>query len=426
MIDYIDLKYVPKKSDLVCIFKVKPAGVSLQEAARAIAGESSIGTWTEIGTIKPSIVKRLKPSVFEMSKEIIKVAYPIALFEPGNMPGILSSVAGNIFGMSVIESLRIEDISFPAEVLRHYKGPAFGIAGIRKLMKVPKRPLVGTIIKPKVGLDEQGHSKVAYNAWIGGCDFVKDDENLTSQNFNRFDKRVKETLRMRDKAEELTGERKMYFANVTAETKEMIRRARLVKGLGGEYIMVDVLTIGWSGLQTLVNEDLGLVIHGHRAGHAAITRNKNHGISMLVIAKICRILGIDQLHIGSILGKMESGKREVLEIEEEIEEPHIVKRIKDEVLSQDWPHIKPSLAVASGGLYPALLPRLIDYFGNDVVIQAGGGIHGHPDGTVSGAKAMRQAIDASIAKVPLKEYARSHKELSRALERWPLGKKYAY
>ena len=124
------------------------------------------------------------------------------------------------------------------------------------------RPLVGTIVKPKLGLNEKEHAGVAYDAWVGGLDIVKDDENLSSQSFNRFEKRVRATLRMRDRAEKETGERKMYMPNITAETGDMLGRAEFVKENGGEYAMVDIITIGWSGLQTVRNrnEELGLVL----------------------------------------------------------------------------------------------------------------------------------------------------------------------
>ncbi len=134
------------------------------------------------------IAERLKPNIFSLSKKrkTIKIAYPVELFEAGNMPCILSSIAGNIFGMKAVKNLRLEDISFPEKIVKSFKGPKFGINGVRKVLKVRKRPLVGTIIKPKVGLNPDKHAKVAYEAWVGGCDIVKDDENLTNQKFNPF------------------------------------------------------------------------------------------------------------------------------------------------------------------------------------------------------------------------------------------------
>jgi ribulose-bisphosphate carboxylase large chain len=245
---------------------------------------------------------------------------------------------------------------------------------------------------------------VAYEAWSGGCDIVKDDENLSSQKFNPFEERLAQTLESRDKAQQETGERKVYMVNITAETDIMLKRAEAVIAQGGEYVMVDILTCGWSALQTLRDQNYKLVIHAHRAGHAAFTKNQLHGIAMRPIATVARIIGVDQLHVGTVVGKMSETKAEVLENIDACKTP--------------MGKLKPVLPVASGGLYPRLVPALLETFGNDVVIQAGGGIHGHPGGTVAGAKAMRQAVDAVSKGKTLEEYAKSHKELKISLEHW--------
>jgi len=413
---YVDLKYKPNKDDLICEFRVEPSkGISIKNAAEHIAAESSIGTWVKL-KLSPRI-RKLGAKVFEIKNDCVKIAYPIDLFEPGNMPQILSSISGNIFGMKVVNNLRLEDVHWPYDIVKSFKGPLFGIQGIRKLLKIPKRPLCGSIIKPKLGLDEKEHAKVAYEAWVGGIDIIKDDENLSNQKFNNFAKRVIETLKMRDKAEKETGERKVYMPNITAESDAMLERANFVKEAGGEYVMVDIITTGWSALQTLrnANEDLKLVLHAHRAGHAAFTRKK-HGISMVVIADIARLIGLDQIHIGTIIGKMEGPKEEVLTTEEEIE-GKIIKE-HNHVLAEDWHHIKPVFAVCSGGLHPEMIPYLVNTLGNDIIMQFGGGMHGHKMGTRAGAKAVRQAIDATMKNISLKDYASKNKELKIALDEW--------
>jgi ribulose-bisphosphate carboxylase large chain len=236
--------------------------------------------------------------------------------------------------------------------------------------------------------------------------------------FNRFEKRVVETLKLRDRAEKETGDRKMYMPNVTAESKEMIRRAKFVRDNGGEYAMVDIVTAGWAGLQTLrdANEDLKLVLHAHRAGHAAFTRNPKHGISMLVVAEASRLIGVDQIHIGTVVGKMHGKKQDVMDIGEEIE--HRIVKEHGHVLGDDWGNIKPVFAVCSGGLHPGHLPKLVRYLGTDIIAQFGGGCHGHPEGTKAGAAAIRQAIDACILGIDLKEYAKTNYELREALKKW--------
>jgi ribulose-bisphosphate carboxylase large chain len=402
-LDFVNLEYKPKDSDVICTFRVESKGVSIKEAAGAVAAESSVGTWTELTTAK-SYVEKLAAHAFSIEGNSIRIAYPIGLFEPGNMPNMLSSVAGNIFGLKAIRNLRLQDIDFPEEIISSFKGPKFGVKGVRRLLKVYDRPLVGTIIKPKLGLKTSDHAQVAYDAWVGGCDIVKDDENLSSQAFNGFEGRVTKALERRDEAETETGEKKVYMVNITAETKEMLKRAKYVLDSGGEYVMVDILTCGFAALQTLREQDLNLVIHAHRAGHAAFTKNPKHGLSMKVIAKVARIIGVDQLHVGTVVGKMSETRGEVIE--------------NCEALKVNIGDVKPVLPVASGGLHPRLVPALIRIFGIDFVIQAGGGIHGHPDGTIAGAKAMRQAVDAALKHVALEKYAKDHEELKIALQTW--------
>jgi len=369
---------------ILCDFYLEPNRAGIRKVAEAVAAESSTGTWTRVATEKP-YMKKLAAKVVSIKKKgragNIRIAYPLELFEHGNVPQLLSSVAGNIFGMKAVRKLRLNDITLPKGYVKSFKGPKFGTDGVRKLLGVKKRPLLGTIIKPKLGLRTRDHAKVAYDAWLGGCDIVKDDENLSSQKFNPFQRRIKETLRMRNKAEKETGEKKIYMPNITAETNEMINRAKFVKRCGCEYIMIDILTCGWSSLQTLRNTDLGLVIHAHRAGHAAFTRGR-HGISMLIVAKLARLIGVDQLHIGTAaVGKM-------------TQEDDAVRL--ENALRKKWFGLKTVFPVASGGIHAELVPQLIKKMGKDIIIQAGGGVHGHPKGTIAGAKAMRTAIESNL------------------------------
>ncbi len=413
--EFINLKYKPKRSDLICLFRIEPNKISLKEAAATVALESSIGTWSELSTEK-DYMKKLAAKVFSIKGQAVKIAYPVGLFEKGNAPNILSSIAGNIFGMKAVKNLRLEDIKIPKEILNSFKGPKYGIKGIRKMMKIKTRPLLGTIIKPKLGLKTRDHARVAYDAWINGIDVTKDDENLSSQSFNKFEQRLARTLEKANQAEEQTGEKKAYLINVTAETKEMMQRAQLVEDLGGKYVMIDMVTTGFSALQTLRQADFKLAIHAHRAMHAAFTRNEKHGISMMVLADMARLIGVDQLHIGTAVGKLEGDLELVSQLNEEIERK-IVKETKMR-LAQDWGKIKSVLSVSSGGLHPGHIPFLVKNLGNDLVLQFGGGLHGHKLGTGAGARAIRQALDATMRKIPLKEHAKDHSELRIALEQW--------
>jgi len=412
-LEFINLKYKPK-NDLLCLFKVSPNKISIEKAANTVALESSVGTWTKIN--EQDYVEKLKAKVYSIKGNWIKIAYPQDLFEKDNVPNILSSIAGNIFGMKAVKAIRLQDVSFPKSILKSFSGPKYGINGIRKMMRVKSRPLIGTIIKPKLGLNTEHHAQSAYESWVGGCDIVKDDENLASQKFNEFEKRLVKTLEMADKAEKETGEKKAYLVNVTAETKEMIKRAQLVEKQGGKYVMIDILTAGWAALQTLRESNFKMAIHAHRAMHAAFDRNPEHGISMMVIADFARLIGVDQIHIGTGIGKLEGKIKEIQEIEEEIEEK-TVKATKKR-LAQKWGKIKSVLGVSSGGLHPGHIPFLVNHLGKDLVIQMGGGIHGNRLGTKAGAIAARQAVDAVMKNISLKEYVKTHVELEEALNQW--------
>ncbi|MFH1787333.1 MAG: type III ribulose-bisphosphate carboxylase [archaeon] len=412
--EFIDLKYRPK-NDLVCLFKIIPNRISIEKAANTVALESSVGTWTKIKS--RDYVERLRAKVYSIKKNgWVKIAYPQELFESDNVPNILSSIAGNIFGMKAVKAIRLEDVSFPKAILKSFKGPKYGVDGIREIMKIKSRPLIGTIIKPKLGLNTKHHAQSAYESWSGGCDIVKDDENLASQKFNEFRERIARTLEKAYQAEEETGERKAYLINVTAETKEMIKRAQLAEDLGCRYVMIDIITAGWAALQTLREANFKLIIHAHRAMHAAFDRNPDHGMSMMVIADFARLIGVDQIHIGTGIGKLEGKIKDIQEIEDDISKRNVKQTQKR--LAQNWLKLKPVMPVSSGGLYPGHVPFLIKHLGKDLVIQAGGGVHGHPFGTKSGAIAMRQAVEAVLRKKSLKDYSGTHVELEEALNQW--------
>jgi ribulose-bisphosphate carboxylase large chain len=403
--DFVDMDYEPSEDEIICHFKVIPSGISIEEAAGRVASESSVGTWTTLAKL-PDGIRDLMAKVFRIDGKMISVAYKTDLFEKGNLPQFLSSVAGNIFGMRAIDGLRFEDFEIPESFAKSFRGPQFGINGVRKILKVKDRPITATVPKPKVGFNADEYSNIAYEAWVGGIDLVKDDENLTSQPFIPFEKRLEKVMKARDEAEKETGEVKSYLINITAETQEMVRRAELVRDYGNEFVMVDILTTGFAALQTIrdVCEELGLAIHAHRAMHAAFSRNPEHGISLAVLSKLARIAGVDNMHVGTGVGKMAGAREEVIRL--------------SEICRKEWYHFKRVFPVSSGGLHPGLVPDVIDFFGVDVIIQAGGGVHGHPGGTRAGAAALRQAIDASIKGIPIEEYSEGKIELKNALEKW--------
>ncbi|HLC36555.1 MAG TPA: type III ribulose-bisphosphate carboxylase [archaeon] len=418
-LDFVDNNYKPSKTDLVCLFYFEPAkGISKEEAIGRIASESSTGTWTTLFKLPPRM-KKLQATGFEVNGNYVKVAYPLDLWEKGNAPQLLSGIAGNIFGMKALNNLRLIDVSFPKEYLNAFKGPKHGTKGLRKLFKVNKRPLTGAVPKPKIGFSAAEHADIAFQTWTGGFDLTKDDENLTSTKFNNFNKRVELMTRLRDKAEKETGEVKDALLNITGETNEMIKRAKLLHDNGWKYAMIDVVVAGTASVQTLRNVlgDYGMAIHAHRAMHASFDRNPKHGVSMQFLAKLMRIIGVDQIHSGTAVGKLVGDKKEVLSIAETLRETK-VKESKGFLLNQEWHSIKPAFPVSSGGLHPGLVPDVMNLFGNEFVLLVSGGIHGHPKGTKAGAIATMQAIEATLDKITLEEKAKTSTELKQALEKW--------
>ena len=417
--DFVDTGYEPAKDELRALFYFEPAlGVSREEAAGRIASESSTGTWTTLYSL-PERMKDLQATVYEIDGHYAMISYPLDLWEEGNAAQLQSGIAGNIFGMKALKNLRLIDASLPREYLGGFRGPHFGMEGIREMMKVEGRPLTGAVPKPKVGFSAREHAQAGFETWMGGFDFVKDDENLTSMAFNRFGDRVFEMTRMRDKAEQETGEVKSAFLNITADMATMQERARLLADHGWNYAMIDVVVAGTSAVATMRDycSDLGLAIHAHRAMHAAFTRNRKHGISMQFLAKIMRLIGVSQIHTGTAVGKLTGSKKEVALLADVLREQK-VKAVPRVLLDQDWGKIRSAFPVSSGGLHPGLVPDVLDIYGTELVLLVSGGIHGHPQGTRAGAVATIQAIEAWNDGMPLDEKARSSPELARALEKW--------
>ncbi|MEW6721836.1 MAG: type III ribulose-bisphosphate carboxylase [Candidatus Micrarchaeota archaeon] len=417
--EFVDYSYEPAKDDLVVLFYFEPdAGISVKEAIGRIASESSTGTWTTLFKL-PARMKKLQATAFHVEGNYVKVAYPIGLWEEGNAPQLLSGIAGNIFGMKAIKNLRLVDASLPPAYIRHFKGPHHGISSIRKMMKVPKRPLTGAVPKPKIGFSAAEHAQIGYETWMGGFDFVKDDENLTSTSFNRFSERVKLMTKLREKAERETGDVKDAYINITAETDEMKKRADMLADNGWKYCMIDVVVSGTSAVMTLRDHcaDLGLAIHAHRAMHAAFDRNPKHGMTMQFLAKMMRLIGVTQIHSGTAVGKLVGDKREVTAIADTLREKK-THALKGHLLEQDWRHIKGAFPVSSGGLHPGLVPDVMKIYGNDLVLLVSGGIHGHPKGTRRGAMAAMAAIDAAMEGMTLQEKAKDSAPLAEALVKW--------
>jgi len=378
-----------------------------EEAARWIVEEETTGTWTGI-TTRTEYVRRLDGEVLEVTPRgdgyVTRIRYPAEIFEPGNVPQYLSVVAGNLFGLKRLQSVRLLDAEFP-ESLIPFHGPRFGIRGIRGLIGTRDRPHIGTIIKPKVGLSPKDTASVAAQAALGGVDLIKDDETLTDQAFCPLRERVPLVMQGLEAVKEETGRQVLYAVNITARADQIVARAEKAVELGANMVMIDVITAGFTALQVLSESPkIRVPIHVHRTMHAAMTRSPVHGIAMRPFARLVRWLGGDQLHTGTVSGKMSHDQEEV--------------QGDNRVLTGPCLGLKRTFPVASGGLQPGNVHRELEVLGNDIVLQAGGGIHGHPDGTAAGARAMRQAVDAWMEGMTLEEYAKDHYELERALRKW--------
>jgi ribulose-bisphosphate carboxylase large chain len=378
------------------------------QAAVALCEEETTGTWTGV-TTRAEYVKRLDGSVESLTPQgrgwTARIRYPAEIFEPGNVPQYLSVYAGNLFGLARLENVRLVDVELPEELVSPFKGPKFGIEGVRRILGTKNRPHVGTIIKPKVGLNPHDTAAVAYEAAIGGVDLIKDDETLTDQQFCPLDERLPLVLERLEEAKDETGRNVLYAVNISCQADRVVERAGHAVGLGANMVMIDVFTTGFTALQGIAEDSrIRVPIHVHRTMHAAMTRNPEHGIAMRPFARIFRMLGADQLHTGTVSGKMSHDADEL--------------KGDNRVLTAPSFGHRPTFPVASGGLHPGKVAQELSALGTDVILQAGGGIHGHPDGTAAGARAMRQAVDAFMAGVPAGEYAKDHYELGRALKLW--------
>jgi len=433
--------YVPLDTDILAVFKVMPQeGVPREEAAAAVAAESSTGTWTTVWTDFLTDLEYYKGRAYRIDPVqdgsgafFAFVAYPIDLFEEGSVVNVLTSLVGNVFGFKAIRSLRLEDIRFPVAYVKTCGGPPNGIQVERDRLNKYGRALLGCTIKPKLGLSAKNYGRVVYEALRGGLDFTKDDENINSQPFMRWRDRYVHAMEAVHRASAVTGEVKGHYMNVTAATmEEMYKRAEFAKELGSVIIMMD-LTVGFTAMSSMSKwaRDNGMILHLHRAGHATYTRQKTHGVSFRVIAKWCRMLGVDHIHAGTVVGKLEGDPGMIKGYYDTCRERYLKPNPETGIIfEQDWASLAPVMPVASGGIHAGQMHQLLQYLGEDVVLQFGGGTIGHPLGIAAGATANRVAVEAMIkarnegadyvndGPEILQEAAKGVPELKAALEVW--------
>ncbi|MGH2768580.1 MAG: ribulose-bisphosphate carboxylase large subunit, partial [Actinomycetota bacterium] len=308
--------YEPEDTDILAAFRlVTQPEVEPEEAGAAVAGESSTATWTVVWTDRLTAYSNYQGKCYKVvpvvnsdpPQYIAYIAYKLDLFEEGSVPNMTSSIIGNVFGFKALKALRLEDLRVPPEYLKTFQGPPNGIINEREMLNKYGRPLLGATVKPKLGLTPRNYGRVVYEALKGGLDFTKDDENINSQPFNRWRDRYLYCMEAVHRATEVTGEVKGHYLNVTAaDMEEMYRRAEFAKEVGSVIIMID-LTIGWTAMGSMSKwaRDNSMILHLHRAGHATYTRQKIHGVNFRVIAQWARMVGVDHIHAGTVVGKLE-------------------------------------------------------------------------------------------------------------------------
>jgi ribulose-bisphosphate carboxylase large chain len=399
--------YEPKDTDVLALFRITPQdGVDPIEAAAAVAGESSTATWTVVWTDRLTACDlyrakayRVEPVPGAAGQYFAYIAYDLTLFEEGSIANLTASIIGNVFGFKPLKALRLEDMRIPVAYLKTFQGPATGIVVERERLDKFGRPLLGATSKPKLGLSSKNYGRVVYEALKGGLDFVKDDENINSQPFMHWRDRYLYCMEAVMKASAATGEVKGHYLNVTAATMEdMYERADFAKQLGSVIVMID-LVIGYTAIQSMAKwaRRNDMILHLHRAGHGTYTRQKTHGVSFRVIAKWMRMAGVDHIHAGTIVGKLEGDPNVIRGIYSICRDSYTKKNLEQGLFfDQDWAGLRKLMPVASGGIHAGQMHQLIGYLGEDVVLQFGGGTIGHPDGIQAGATANRVALEAMI------------------------------
>ena len=438
---YWEPDYQPKDTDVIALFRITPQdGVDPIEAAAAVAGESSTATWTVVWTDRLTACEKYRAKAYRVDpvpnargEHFAYIAYDLDLFEPGSIANLTASIIGNVFGFKPLKALRLEDMRLPTAYVKTFQGPATGIVVERERLQCWGRPLLGATVKPKLGLSGRNYGRVVYEALRGGLDFTKDDENINSQPFMHWRDRFLYCIEAVNKAQAETGEVKGTYLNVTAATMEdMYERAEFAKELGSVIVMID-LVIGYTAIQSMAKwaRRNDVILHLHRAGHSTYTRQRSHGVSFRVIAKWMRLAGVDHIHAGTVVGKLEGDPATTRGYYDICREEYNQTRLENGVFfDQDWASLNKLMPVASGGIHAGQMHQLVNYLGEDVVLQFGGGTIGHPHGIAAGATANRVALEAMIfarnagrdylAEGPeiLVEAARTCTPLRQALDTW--------
>src|SRR2546426_5101383 len=356
---YWDADYEPKPTDVLALFRITPQeGVDPIEAAAAVAGESSTATWTVVWTDRLTACDMYRAKAYRVEpvpgipgQYFCHVAYDLSLFEEGSIANVTASIIGNVFSFKPLKAARLEDMRFPVAYVKTFAGPPTGIVVERERLDKFGRPLLGATTKPKLGLSGRNYGRVVYEGLKGGLDFLKDDENINSQPFMHWRDRFLFCMEAVNKAQAASGEIKGTYLNVTAGTMEdMYERAEFAKELGSVIIMID-LVIGYTAIQSMAKwaRRKDMILHLHRAGHSTYTRQKSHGVSFRVIAKWMRLAGVDHIHAGTVVGKLEGDPNTTRGYYDVCREDFNPTKLEHGLFfDQSWASLNKMMPVASG------------------------------------------------------------------------------
>ena len=395
------------------------------QAAEIMAGEQSSGTFRPVPAETPELKLRAAARIEQLEalepvttptlpgamqpkdkqiwhRALVTLSWPLDNIGP-SLPNLITTIAGNLFELQPLSGIRLLDLRLPTAFAERYAGPKFGMQGTRAFAGVPERPLIGTIIKPSVGLSADATGALVADLCAGGIDFIKDDELQADGPACPFEDRVKSTMRAVNAAADKTGKKAMVAFNLTGEIDEMRRRHDLVRDCGGTCVMVNLTGVGMSGMID-IGRHTELPIHAHRAGWGALTRDPLLGWSYPAWSKLWRLAGADHMHVNGFDNKFTESNESVAAS---------VASLKDPLFGNS-----PMCAVpvfSSGQTVRQAAATLNAAGSPDVLVTAGGGIIAHPDGVTEGVKAMRQAYDAAMQGVDVDVYAKEYHELTAAL-----------